>query len=162
MSSLYIWAYLTNCFSVTDGICTDFSKFNLLNSIFSGCPLAQGYFWTQSMISTDYFVNTISRDLSRRIRKNVTDGMEETHLFEIFTCTLNPSKSKKDVDLKFSVKHIESFFNDLSSKFYPLKLKKKSCEALKIFTFRYGRNRYGRKKFHLFGSLSITVFLNIH
>ena len=38
--------------------------------------------------------------------KNVTDGIEETYLFEIFTCTLDPSKSTKDVDSKFSVEHI--------------------------------------------------------
>ena len=56
-----IWAYLTNSFSfsVTDGICTDFSKFNQVNSIFSGCNLAQGYFWTQFMLSTAHFVPTI-------------------------------------------------------------------------------------------------------
>ena len=58
------------------------------------------------MLSTAHFVHTMLRDLSRRIRKNVTDGMEETHLFEILTCTLDPSKSTKDVDSKFSVKHI--------------------------------------------------------
>ena len=63
----YIWAYLTNSFCVTDGICTDFSKFNQVNSIFSGCHLAQGYFWTQSMLSVAHFVLTILRDLSRRI-----------------------------------------------------------------------------------------------
>ena len=62
-----IWAYLTNSFCVTDGICTDFSKFDQVNSIFSGCHLAQGYFWTQSMLSVAHFVLTILRDLSRRI-----------------------------------------------------------------------------------------------
>ena len=56
---IMIWAYLTNSFSVTDGICTDFSKFDQVNSIFSGCHLAQGYFWTQSMLSTAHFVHTI-------------------------------------------------------------------------------------------------------
>ena len=59
LSEVHIWAYLTNSFSVTDGICTDFSKFNQVNSIFSGCHLAQGYFWTQFMLSTAHFVHTI-------------------------------------------------------------------------------------------------------
>ena len=40
----YIWAYLTNSISVTDGICTDFSKFNPVNLNFIRRSLLQGYF----------------------------------------------------------------------------------------------------------------------